>query len=146
MKVTKVTIGRLFNLGSYEHVRYEVSIELNDGDNPGKCVRDLETLVEAMNPKEPSTTQESIDRAQRNYDAMVLMDEDAFRRQHGYTFTGTREEYQNRIAKGLAEDRVKLALWQSKAQWAREQLANIGAVEVRRDAKLSWDDDPENVG
>lgn len=147
MKVSKITVGRLFNLGSYEHVRYEVTIDLSESDDPGKCMRHLETLMEAMNPKGPTTTLDSIERAQRNYEAMILMDEDSFRRQHGYHISGTREEYQNRVAKGIAEDRVKLALWETKADWARNQLRNIGSVKIRKDAKLHWDheDDHESA-
>lgn len=30
MNVTKITIGRLFNLGSYEHVRYELTVEIRE--------------------------------------------------------------------------------------------------------------------
>ena len=34
MKITKITVGRLHNLGNYEHVRYELTVEVPEGQKP----------------------------------------------------------------------------------------------------------------
>lgn len=34
-KITTITVGRLFNTGNYENMRYEVQISVEDGDIDG---------------------------------------------------------------------------------------------------------------
>jgi hypothetical protein len=38
MNITKITIGRLYNLGSYEHVRYELTAEVPQGESPATAI------------------------------------------------------------------------------------------------------------
>jgi hypothetical protein len=52
-RVSRVTIGRLYSLGNYEHVRYEVSVELPPGASPASVIGDLDTLMAGMSPKAP---------------------------------------------------------------------------------------------
>ena len=47
-RVSKITVGRLHNLGNYEHVRYEVTVELPPGTAPASVVRDLEDTLRAQ--------------------------------------------------------------------------------------------------
>lgn len=52
-RISRITIGRLHNLGNYEHVRYEVTVELPPGTAPASVVRDLEDTLTALEPKAP---------------------------------------------------------------------------------------------
>lgn len=52
-RVSRITIGRLYSLGNYEHVRYEVAVELPPGASPASVIGDLDTLMAGMNPKTP---------------------------------------------------------------------------------------------
>lgn len=52
-RVSRVTIGRLYSLGNYEHVRYEVSVDLPPGASPASVIGDLDTLMAGMSPKAP---------------------------------------------------------------------------------------------
>jgi hypothetical protein len=47
-RVSRVTIGRLHNLGNYEHIRYEVTVELPPGTAPASVVRELEDTLNAL--------------------------------------------------------------------------------------------------
>ena len=35
-RISRIGIGRLHNLGNYEHVRYEVTVELPPGTSPAR--------------------------------------------------------------------------------------------------------------
>lgn len=52
-RVSRVTIGRLYNLGNYEHVRLEVSVDMPPGSSPASVLGDLDALMAGMNPKAP---------------------------------------------------------------------------------------------
>lgn len=67
MHVSKITIGRLFNLGNYEHVRYEIAADLQPGENPREAVEKLNSAINAIGEKCPieeyelRSAQEAID-------------------------------------------------------------------------------------
>src|ERR1044071_8778109 len=50
VKVTRIAIGRLHNLGNYEHIRYDVTVDLTNGENPGLIIARLEKLLGALKP------------------------------------------------------------------------------------------------
>lgn len=52
-RVSRVTIGRLHNLGNYEHVRYEVTVDLDPGTCPASVLRELEDALNGLSPKQP---------------------------------------------------------------------------------------------
>lgn len=52
-RISRITIGRLHNLGNYEHVRYEVTVELPPGTSPASVARELEDTLNALEPKQP---------------------------------------------------------------------------------------------
>lgn len=49
-KITEITIGRLHNLGNYEHVRYEVKAYIAGSEDPGLLISRLEKLLAALKP------------------------------------------------------------------------------------------------
>ena len=54
--VTRITIARLFNLGSYEHIRYEVTVEVPEGRSASSALIGLETVLSRLSPKRPVGT------------------------------------------------------------------------------------------
>lgn len=48
-----ITVSRLFNTGNYEHLKYEFSVELKEGDSPADTLKSLETAIEGLNPVSP---------------------------------------------------------------------------------------------
>lgn len=145
-RVSRITIARLFNLGSYEHVRYEVTVEVPEGASAARTLIGLERLMGAINPKAPGSVKEvsTIRREQAHYEEMIGLSDDEFRRLHGRSgdhFEGTREEYQERVRLSIEEDKTKRTEWESRSKLARRLFDDLGGAEHFTDAKLSWEDD-----
>lgn len=51
MKASRVTVARLFNLGQYEHVRYEISVDVTDMQSAADAFLNLDAIMEALGPK-----------------------------------------------------------------------------------------------
>lgn len=52
-RVSKITIGRLHNLGNYEHVRYEITVEVPEANQAAAVLVNLENVLERLDPKPP---------------------------------------------------------------------------------------------
>lgn len=142
MQVTKITVGRLFNLGSYEHVRYELTVEVKDGESARDAMIGCEKILEALNPKRPGNvpTVTDTERERVRLKDMAALEESEFYRLHG-GFTGTRLQYLARIEESINEGQKRREQWETKARAARELLGNLGAAHEWTDHKLSWESD-----
>lgn len=52
-RVTEIAITRLFNLGNYEHVRYEIRVNVPDTADPYTVLENVETVINGLNPNSP---------------------------------------------------------------------------------------------
>lgn len=141
--ITKITVGRLFNLGNYEHVRYEVTVEIPDGQSAAAAVIGIERILEGLKPSPLCScdSKDEIERKERQLaEDSVATDED-FHRRHGRYYEGTRDEYMSRMADGIREAKERRAVAVAKAKRAREMFDDVAGAETWTDAKLSWDDD-----
>lgn len=122
--VTKLTIGRLHNLGNYEHVRYEVTVELAEGDDIAKTLANTEAVLDNLEPKEPHD-EWAVRRAQEalNKPAKEL---------GPYELENL--ESQKKI---LEECRAHRA----KRKAAHDALKDLAVSEIYKDAKDEWDFD-----
>lgn len=48
--ISEISIGRLHNLGNYEHIRYEVKLYITGDENPGVVINRVEGLLAALRP------------------------------------------------------------------------------------------------
>lgn len=146
MNITKITIGRLYNLGSYEHVRYELTAEIPEGQSPGTAIIGMEKILAALSPKTSTHSRSELDREAKRLEAMktqlLAHGEERFRRDHGH-FEGTPEEYLARCEKSLAENVARRDAWEARSAKARKLLEDLGGAANWRDAKLEWEDDDE---
>jgi len=146
MPITKITIGRLFNLGSYEHVRYELTAEIPAGESAEKTITGLEKILEGLKPERYCcvSSRGEIERENHRIAGMKLElnkdGEDAFRRNHGH-FVGTCIEYIARCESSAIESLGKRIAYEQRAKKARELLDNLGGAAEWKDAKLDWEDD-----
>jgi hypothetical protein len=95
MKITKITIGRLYNLGSYEHVRYEISVEVPEGESSATALIGLEKVVTALSPKTHTHSRDELRREAIRLEIMgkeLALTEDEFRRKNGF-FEGSPLDY-----------------------------------------------------
>jgi hypothetical protein len=123
VRVSRLTIGRLFNTGNYEHVRYELTIEIQDGVSVRAVLKAAELALDGLNPKEPFSefdlrqAREIISKPSGQLNQWDL---------------SNLEAYKQRIAAYDA--------WMSKRQDARVSLDKLGELsEKHTDAKDNWD-------
>jgi len=145
MNVTKITIGRLYNLGSYEHVRYEISVEVRDGESAKDAMLGVEKILTALAPESKCCVQSQgeIEREKHRVDGMFLdlqLPDEEFRRKHGH-FVGSPLEYATRCKESWMNNRIKRENYEARAAKARELLDSLGGAAVWKDAKLDWETD-----
>ena len=150
MKVTKITLARLYNLGSYEHVRYELSVDLGAGDSAANAMLGLEHIMSALNPKTSTSDRPELERKARRINELKTdlaastgeAGENEFRRKHGH-FEGTPEEYVSRCEQSFLANVAKRTAWEERAQKARKLLDDLGGAVHWKDAKLDWESDAD---
>lgn len=145
MKVTKITIGRLYNLGSYEHVRYELTVEVKDGESAATALVGLEKILAALSPKTSTHSRQDLWRESLRIQELqaalaAMTDENEFRRKHGY-FEGTPAEYVSRCAQSHFDNVKERDRWEQCSAKARKMLEDLGGAANWKDAKLDWEDD-----
>lgn len=138
MNVSKITIGRLFNLGNYEHVRYELTVEVPQGESAATAVIGMENILAGLNPKKPrgvhsDTEIESLE--EELIHIRSLEDSDINNRygQSKAVALGSRE-------KRLARIKSITARWKEVQEKARRLFDDLGGAEKFTDAKQNWDD------
>ncbi len=142
MNISKLTIGRLFNLGNYEHIRYELTVDVQPGE-ASEAVLGVETLLRALNPKRPCgvMTDSELAQAKNKIDLIRSMTDEAVRRNYGMSKYGLIRRY----TADLAEATSKTELWRVRQKSARKLFDDLGGASQYRDAKQDWEDfDTEN--
>lgn len=147
MHVSKITIGRLFNLGNYEHVRYEVTVEVPAGESATQAATAVEAILENLKPLKTQCieTEAEIARARRQLEEMRTMPAVEWERRLGH-HSGTPSEIIQRHEQDLAERITKREAAMSRAAMARKLLDDLGGAAQWKDAKPDWQDDADFEG
>lgn len=122
-RISRMTVGRLHNLGNYEHIRYEISVELPEGVNPAKTLAEVETILNNLEPKQPWSDYEL--RA-----AKELLSKPS----------GELEDWE---VANLPSARLKIEECEKHAQKrndARKALNQLGGTSVLTDDKDNWNE------
>lgn len=122
-RVSKITVGRLHNLGNYEHVRYEIAVDVPEGASATQTLSNVERVLGGLDPKPPVSDYD----LERSYAALKKPLEEWEEWEKG-----NRETYVNYIERNKA--------WQAEQKLAREALDDIGGTRIYTDAKDKWDD------
>jgi len=120
-KITEITIGRLHNLGNYEHVRYEVKAYVAGAEDPGLLISRLEKLLAAL---KPITTDYDYERAVKVMSDPELAADETAR---------NIEVYRARIEK---HDEAA-----ARRERALTLFGALGGQSQHTDAKDNWEDD-----
>lgn len=123
--ISRITITRLYNLGNYEHVRYELTADVPAGCSAKMAASNLVKILRACNPKPPHSWHE-ITRAKELCSKPV------------HKMTDLDWENQNQ-AQRVMRDFNK---WQKAKAEALKLLEKFGGKADHRDAKLDWEDAP----
>ena len=122
-RVSRITVGRLHNLGNYEHVRYEIAVDVPEGASAMQTLSNVERVLAGLDPK-PAVSEYDLQRASAAL-AKPVEDWSDWERDNVTA-------YRNYIAKNEA--------WRAEQKLAREALDDIGGTSVYTDAKDKWED------
>jgi hypothetical protein len=136
--ISRITIGRVYNLGNYEHVRYELSIDVSAGD-ASKAIVAAERLIEGLRPDRETKSQAELDREGKRISEMRTMSAAAFERQHGSPVGGV-DAYIARVQQSHDEAVAERQKSIVKQKRVRQLFDDLGGAAVFKDAKMSWDD------
>ena len=125
-KVFSITVGRVYNLGNYENMRYELTIELREGEHPGPVIAHLELVFKALNPKSPVSSY-SLEQA---FKLLGIPERE-------------RTAMQRRELEGLQGQLDLHRQWEEDRKLALSTLHNLGGSEAYKNAKESWASDKE---
>lgn len=138
-KITKITVGRLFNLGNYEHVRYDLTVEIAPGESAASAIHGVERIIAGMKPVRHVESEAALAHKAKEIETMRTMTDEQWRRSYGHC-EGSREEvirrYTESHEKYVAEREKAL----STARRARELFDDLAGAEKWTDAKLEWDE------
>ena len=122
--VARVTIGRLYNLGDYEHVRYEIAVDVGQDSDAGAVLSELDELLADLKPVQVDHWLKRRLKLVARADAGEDLDEHDL-----HNLAGARE--------AVSEHNAKLARRESAAQ----RLSELGGRSEHRDAKEDWDEE-----
>jgi hypothetical protein len=121
-KVKTLSVARLYNLGNYEHVRYEVTVEIPDGVTTKQTLADIVGCLKIMQPtKKP-----------------FMLDE------HRAILMKPVETLSETEKLNIEEWRQEVADWdhtQAMRFAALDKFEKLGGVSKKTDAKRDWQDD-----
>lgn len=122
-RVSKITVGRLHNLGNYEHVRYEIAVDVPEGASATQTLSNVERVLAGLDPK-PPVSEYDLQRANTAL-AKPMEEWPEWERDNV-------DAYVSYIAKDAA--------WRAEQKLAREALDDIGGTRIYTDAKDKWED------
>lgn len=122
-RVTSLSVGRLCNLGNYEHIRYEVTVEIPEGGDVTKTLTAIETALNTLAVRPP-------DGWSYRHAAEALA-----KPRGEWTPTDIQNESAHREMVRRMEE------WRAKQEYARAVLGDFSLSSQFTDHKQSWEDD-----
>lgn len=135
--ITKITVGRLYNLGNYEHVRYEITAEVPENCSARQAVVGIEKILSGLKPVSCKSLGD-LRRAAEYIQEMKAQSDEDFKSRH-FSAVGTREEITARYEKQYAVEVETRRLSLENAAKARDLFDCLGGASIWKDAKLDWD-------
>jgi hypothetical protein len=123
-RISRITIGRLHNLGDYEHIRYEIAVDIGANDNPSNVLQSLENILSDLQAKsgvgeyELRRAQSVLIKPASELDEMETRNLETYK-----TYVERHEKAIQRRAK------------------EKTALSNLGGTSIYKDAKENWDDE-----
>lgn len=138
-RIKTIQIGRVYNLGNYEHVRYEITAEVEPGEDPSQVMTGLEKVIEGLRPVKGVASVSELNRTRIEVEKMRTMTDAEWERSYG-GYTGTRAEIIERYHVGYCKEVTARAEALTRAKGARKMLSDLNGAAIWKDAKLDWED------
>lgn len=122
-RVSRISIGRLKNLGNYEHIRYEVTVEIPEGCDATATLKTVETALNLMAKPAPDGwrlkyAKDTLAKPQAEWNDLDRENEAAHR-----------------------EIVARAQAWQDGQDYARALLGDFSLSSQYTDHKDKWEDD-----
>lgn len=138
-RISRISVGRVYNLGNYEHVRFELTAEIPEGASASKAIVGLERIIEGMRPNRSIKSEADLKREADDIARMRAQSDEDFERYHQCS-VGTRAQITARYEASLRRDIRDRKRALKKSAKARKLFDNLNGAEVFKDAKLDWED------
>jgi hypothetical protein len=125
-RVASICMKRVFNLGNYENIQYEISVEVGEKDDPGKILTSLELILEDVQAKSGVETYQLC-----NYREMLAKPKKELTQHEKERLPYYREQIKKH------EEAMK------RREKARAALATLNYTSTRKDAKLGWESEED---
>lgn len=123
-RITSISVFRLYNLGNYQNVKYDLSAEVPEGVSASKTLIELCNIVAKLRPLVvPSDVRRYEETAKK-----PVGERSAYEKENLDSWMATFAKHQNEIAERKA---------------AVIRLDELGGSAVYKDAKASWGDEDE---
>jgi hypothetical protein len=129
-RISRFTIGRLYNLGNYEHIRYELTVDVAEGRSAAVALSNTLKLLKAVSPKPPVSSSDYSQAKSQLSDPQAWHKNIADKRERARAIKTMVEDAKNTVK--------KFEVWEERRRAAQLVLDNIGASTEFKDAKLSW--------
>jgi predicted RNA binding protein with dsRBD fold (UPF0201 family) len=123
-RVSRIHVGRVYNLGNYENMRVEVTVEIGTDDDPGKVLHSVENILGDLRAS-AGVDDWQLSRARR----ILAKPEEELDEDDRQRLDGARE----------AVAKVEAAML--KRQAAREALTTLNYRSEHKDHKEDWEDE-----
>lgn len=138
-KIKTIQIGRVYNLGNYEHVRYDITAEVEPEEDPSQVMTGLEKVIEGLRPVKGVASCSELNRNRTEVEKMRTMSDAEFKQSFG-GHTGTRAEIIELYHVGYCKKVTDRAEALTRAKGARKMLSDLNGAAIWKDAKLEWED------
>ncbi|HEY4415919.1 MAG TPA: hypothetical protein VGO57_09525 [Verrucomicrobiae bacterium] len=142
MNVSKITIGRLFNLGNYEHIRYEITAEIPAGESPATALIGLENILAGLNPKRPNGVLpvHLVEMLRHKLNDTLSATDESLAKEYGCSVENAREFVKEKLQQQIDEAEAAVEKWEFVQRKSRKLLEDLGGAANFTDAKKLWDD------
>lgn len=130
-------ISRLYNLGNYEHVRYELNVEVPQGVRPSEVMTKIVHLMQAIKPKPPVPSYD--------YERAVKQLESPQEWHKNLKPAKARRAAIKDMCVSAAKIVEEYETWQKRRAAALDLLDALGGHATTTDHKIDWEDDDQWV-
>lgn len=136
-RITSFSVGRVFNLGNYENMRLDLSVEVPEGNSVKGALFEIMGILKAAHPK-PPVQQYEVDSARRQ-----LEDPEAWHK--NIKSAKDRRAAIRQMIKDAKAIIKKYENWRKARARAVEKLDHLGASITTKDHKEDWQDGEDYV-
>lgn len=139
VNISRISIGRVYNLGNYEHIRYELTVDVKEGESAAAAFAAVENIIAGLKPDRISKSNEELWRERKVIEQAKQMPLAEFQRRHGDPVGGP-AAYIQRLEQSLAESEKQARESHDRAKTVRRLFDDLGGASQWKGAKLDWEE------